>query len=510
MRPTALVVPGFLVATCVSAFPVLDLPEGQQKPLFVEPAAESSSRITNDIDVLKHLSAISPYFAPAASPVLPPTCKTTFASILVRHSSIMGNDDEWEMFMEPFVHKIRKLQKKHKLGKLHGEEWKFLRKWKTALNEKNLEKVPEQGEKDARDYGRYIRDTFGHLLPNGTKNLEEGDEKHNNSLPLKIWSASSDRDIVSAKNFILGAFPSNHTGREGEGDGEKVQLIEVPNNRKEWSGSLTPHKACDAFEKESSLIPAADWLHIYAPKVRKRLEGVIPKVAKTLKDEDVLAMQMTVTTGSSHFCNVFTDEEWLDFEYYNDIRYHYMMGYGNPLSPHLGMPWVKSAMHLLGGHHEGDWDEKEAEEGTLKKKDPKLPGPGAPPNATHTQHLHIFFTHRESPAFVATTLNLYNSTVSPESSIPASYPPPLSYRPTSRAWKTSHVVPFLGHITVERFHCTLPEEKDYVRVVVNGRKESMGGCDDGLDGSCEYHKFKTWVRERESVYGEWRERCEKP
>jgi acid phosphatase len=81
------------------------------------------------------------------------------------------------------------------------------------------------------------------------------------------------------------------------------------------------------------------------------------------------------------------------------IRYHYMMGYGNPLSPHLGMPWVKSAMHLLGGHHEGDWDEKEAEEGLVKiskKKDPNLPGPGAPPNATHTQQyiLYAFLSDR--------------------------------------------------------------------------------------------------------------------
>ena len=62
----------------------------------------------------------------------------------------MGNDDEWEMFMEPFVHKIRKLQKKKRLGKLHSEDWRFLRKWKTKLNEDTLEKVPKQGEKDAR------------------------------------------------------------------------------------------------------------------------------------------------------------------------------------------------------------------------------------------------------------------------------------------------------------------------------------------------------------------------
>jgi hypothetical protein len=33
-------------------------------------------------------------------------------------------------------------------------------------------------------------------------------------------------------------------------------------------------------------------LHVYAPRVRTRLRGVMPKVADELTDEDVLAMQM--------------------------------------------------------------------------------------------------------------------------------------------------------------------------------------------------------------------------
>lgn len=66
-----------------------------------------------------------------------------------------------------------------------------------------------------------------------------------------------------------------------------------------------------------------------------------------------------------------------------------MMGYGQPLAPFLGMPWVKSAMHLLGGHHEGDWDERGGEHEVVERgmsgEEVKLPKPKAPPNATHTQ-----------------------------------------------------------------------------------------------------------------------------
>ena len=61
-----------------------------------------------------------------------------------------------------------------------------------------------------------------------------------------------------------------------------------------WEQTLTPHKACDAFEKKSSLKPANQWLSVFAPRVRKRLSDkkLLGKLAKELSDQDVLAMGM--------------------------------------------------------------------------------------------------------------------------------------------------------------------------------------------------------------------------
>ena len=56
-----------------------------------------------------------------------------------------------------------------------------------------------------------------------------------------MWTASSPRDIESAKAYILGAFPSHQSGSDGHGDGDVVQLIKVPNKAKDWDRSLTPH-----------------------------------------------------------------------------------------------------------------------------------------------------------------------------------------------------------------------------------------------------------------------------
>lgn len=55
-----------------------------------------------------------------------------------------------------------------------------------------------------------------------------------------------------------------------------------------------------------------------------------------------------------------------------------MMGYGSSLSPYLGSPWVKTALHLLDGKDSGGDDHPAS---GFKK----LPKPKLPPNATHTQ-----------------------------------------------------------------------------------------------------------------------------
>jgi hypothetical protein len=57
----------------------------------------------------------------------------------------------------------------------------------------------------------------------------------------QIWTASSERDIETAEAYIRGSFPSSQTGDHGEGDGDMVQLVKVPNKAKDWDRSLTPH-----------------------------------------------------------------------------------------------------------------------------------------------------------------------------------------------------------------------------------------------------------------------------
>ncbi|WWD19579.1 hypothetical protein CI109_104040 [Kwoniella shandongensis] len=501
LLPLTLATASLLLSSSTSALPA------QQQPFTVE--IPSTSNLTTletthgQINPLKHLSAISPFFIPNEEPTpLPKGCHLTRVSLLIRHSSILGNDDEFEQTMKPFIDKIAGMDK----NKIPEEgEWSFLRDWESPIVEENLEQLSKRGKKDAKFLGKYIRKQYDELFPSkkegDVKQSKHKKKKGSSNPPYKVWTASSGRDIETAKAYILGSFPSHQSGDDGEGDGEVVQLVKVPNKARDWDRSLTPHKACSTFEKLSSLEPANQWLAVYAPKVKERLSGLMPEVAKELNDQDILAMQMlcgyeTIAQGNSPFCHLFTDEEWLDVEYYFDVRFHYMMGYGSSLAPYLGMPWAKTAKHLLAG--------KDTDGNGHPKAFKGLPGPKLPPNATHTQLLHPSFTHRESPAFVAVFLNLFNST---SHAHPASEAPALDHRVPDRAWRTSHVVSFLGHIALERFHHK--HNGDYVRAVVNGRHEIMSGCEDGLDGSCKWKTFHDWITERAERWGDWESVCDK-
>jgi hypothetical protein len=123
---------------------------------------------------------------------------------------------------------------------------------------------------------------------------------------------------------------------------------------------------------------------------------------------------------------------------------------------------------------------------------------------------------------------------------------PLDHRVDDRAWRTSHLVSFLGHVALERFKCpddrwhtpgeldfssaveaahsnvhgeTGEEEVDgekakkkylsYVRAVVNGKMERMGECEDGIGHACKWDTFKEFVKGRSERWGDWESVCDK-
>ncbi|KAM0789347.1 hypothetical protein ACM66B_000179 [Microbotryomycetes sp. NB124-2] len=515
---------------------------------------------------LEHMSGIAPYHDAVHgddSSRPPRGCHVRSAAWLIRHSCIAANSDEYADYMKPFADKIDDARShlKHFLADKEDNPLSFLKEWRNPITQEMVSQLTEPGKQDAFKLGRLMKSLYPTLLPprnlgkrggakfepeeddidddnvavseSHTKSKTNKNKKHRKdkkknkgghkqkSPPFKVFSASSTRDVETAQSFIRGAFPKHQAGG-GDGDGKVVALIKVPNEDPNWAESLTPHKICPAFNKERGKPEAQIWLEVWATPTLARLNRLLPREFQ-LSLDDVVAMLMfcgyesvTLPERSSRFCSLdlFTERDFKAFGSWFDLKYYYQVGYGAKYSPHLGVQWLNTSTHLLTSIDGPAHDFVDVTGIKTGKDKDKLPTPRLPPGEQHEQLLFPFFTHREEPPVVLTALGLWNE----------SAPNPFKME-DKRLWVTSHLLPFLGHVALERLDCSSPphvddheldhgtetrlaRQPDFIRIIVNGAVQKLDSCKDGPGGSCEIGKFEKFVAERVKLYGNLTEGCQ--
>jgi len=237
------------------------------------------------------------------------------------------------------------------------------------------------------------------------------------------------------------------------------------------------------------------------------------------------------------------------FEYSQDLHYFYMLGRQNKWSAALGIPWLQIAVNKLNEsiaepihakpkHNKRDMYKIPTP--TQEGKTSKLPKPTSSPNETLTQPLHIWFTHREEVPLVTGALDLFHGHNDQSAEMPLDH---INY---DRVWKTSEIIPFLGHVAIERLECNEdvlppaallkhhkkhkkhhkhhhkggkdkkpkepepepePETVPFVRIIVNGSPQIHPICNDGPDNMCSLDDFIDLVQKLPSTYGDLDEIC---
>lgn len=204
---------------------------------------------------------------------------------------------------------------------------------------------------------------------------------------------------------------------------------------------------------------------------------------------DIYGMQQlcgyeTVIRGASPFCSLdlFSPNEWLQFEYTNDLMYFHNTGYGNPLSGSLGYPWVNATAKLL----------------TAK-------------NAS--QDLYVSFTHRELPPTVLVAMGFFNNSAFSGADKPNATMPNTVLNP-QRAFQTSKFMSFLTNIAIERMECdsfgfqdNANQTGEYYRVLVNNNPHFLDNCTDGPGMSCSRQGFMSFVEEKGQRFGNFSGEC---
>ncbi|CAJ2506411.1 Uu.00g005410.m01.CDS01 [Anthostomella pinea] len=325
-------------------------------------------------DELLHLPGISPYFDAVGfglNNATPEGCNVTAASYLIRHAAIYANDDDYEVYIEPFLEKLEN----HRSGWTGPLE--FLNKWHSPIPTDKLEEITPSGAGDAYKVGKHLLARYPDLVPT----------------TQKILADKKSRTYDTAKAFVR-AFPH----------ADEIEVVRILHDHNGSMDSLIPHKSCPAFTKEPGKDEMATFVSNYAPKVAARLGALVPV---KLSDNDIVGMQQLCGYASaidgkrSPLCGVFTDAKM------DGLR----IRLGSSLRSH-GTPWLAAQSALFFSFDGEQQRSKSAQEGWPAD-----------------QRLFLSFTHREVPPFVATALGLFNSSSNSAEEFP------LNRINWTRAWK---------------------------------------------------------------------------
>ncbi|CAG1975421.1 unnamed protein product [Fusarium graminearum] len=423
-------------------------------------AAKASAASLNSeytFNPLHHLTGIAPYFEsqdPPASPDAPQGCTAERAAYLVRHAAIYANDFDYEEYIEPFVEKLENKT---------GMDWSkipylnFLADWEAPISDAEVSLLTNLGRLEATKLGVDLEFRYPEFKQ-----------------PKKVWTSTAERTVKSAQSFVRGL----------QADDTSIKVEQIYESEESGADSLTPYKACPAYSGSTGSDESSKYQEKYAKPIVERFNALASDFNFTIND--IFGMQQlcgyeTVVRGKSPFCNLelFTPDDWLGWEYAEDVRYHYNAGYGNEVSGYVGMPWLNSTANLL-------------------------------MNKDSDEDLYVSFTHRELPPMVLVAMGLFNNSEPGCSESQINDTMPLTKINYRRAWKSSHILPFLSNIAIERLNCTGSygyEDGEYYRVLVNSAPQPLPACEDGPGTSCTRDSFEEYVQARVDKFTGFTDKC---
>lgn len=304
-----------------------------------------------------------------------------------------------------------------------------------------------------------------------------------------VRAAGSQRVVESATNFTKGFYAA-----QGKGDEKKVNEVLVIPEEDGYNNTLN-HGTCPSFEDGPSSSTRQEkqtiWKNIFIPPINLRLNRLLPGSDLTF-DETIYLMDLcpfhvvaSPDLQRSPFCNLFTESEWRDYDYFMTLDKWYGYGQGNAFGPTQGVGYVNELIARLTGEKVEDGTTTNS---TLDEDKETFPlGRG----------LYADFSHDNLMESVFAAMGLYNGT-----DLPTTHRvEPEEVGGFSATW----TVPFGGRMYVEKMRCAGGDEtddgqqsgverKEFVRVLVNDRVVKLRGCGGGGDeaeegGRCEVARF---------------------
>ncbi|KAK5458174.1 hypothetical protein LTS15_004253 [Exophiala xenobiotica] len=324
---------------------------------------------------------------------------------------------------------------------------------------------PYAGTLQAFNTGKMLRNNYGHLIPRKRR--------------TRFWSCGSPRDVETAKFFANGFF-----GPDWNSDGS-AELVVIPEDAELGADTLTPGDTCYKYRKDGY---GHDYgygkLELWQKVFTEPIAGRLAQHAEGMEFNhlDIYSMMEmcgfeVLAKGVSPWCSVFTQEEWLHFEYARDLLHFYRAGPGNSYAGAMGLLWLNATQKLMSNESSND--------------------------------VYFSFVHDGDIVPVMATLQILNERVLVQEL-------PTTHMKADRHWRTSDVVPMGGRLIFERVGCETgsdTSEKEYfVRLFVNDGLMKLPGLSvvRHIKHAVRLEDFQDFIATRGELFGDFRDVCSLP
>jgi hypothetical protein len=419
-------------AQTAPAYPYND-GDASQFPL-INPQPHGSATDGPKFDISRYWGNLSPWYSvrsadyglPGASPLAPEGCDIIQMHLLYRHGARYPTSNAAP---QTFAEKVANATK---TGFAVAGELAFLGNWTYKLG---AELLTPFGRSQNFNLDVAYRQLYGHLLNNFT---EAG------TLPV-FRTESQDRMVKTAQNFAAGFFGvpefldqvNIEILVETPGLNNSGALYEVCNNSNVADkGSIGSHVATQfALNAFNSTIA----------RLQSQASGINFTATDAIAMLQLCAYE-THALGYSAFCPLFSEEDFLNFEYFFDLSFYYNNGPGSPVSAAQGKAYLDE--YIARFTH-------------------SFPRPDSALNETFdntttyfplNQSIYADATHE---VVVLDTLTAFNLTALFNG-------PPLSAAGNRKqnSFVASKIVPFATHFTTQILSCPAYKQTKQIRFIV--------------------------------------------
>ena len=155
--------------------------------------------------------------------------------------------------------------------------------------------------------------------------------------------------IETARYFSTGFF-----GLDWESNTAKLHVI--PETADLGADTLTPGDTCLEYRNDPEFGHGYGFKQLvkfrstYLPSISARLyrenDGIWFSSNEIYSMQELCGFE-TLVRGKSPWCDLFSRQDWLNFEYARDVFHYYQDGPGNRFGPAMGWLWLNATTELL-------------------------------------------------------------------------------------------------------------------------------------------------------------------